>query len=101
MPAQPYIPPHLQNRLCRPLTRVVPASSEETGKEKEKKDDDDDSLLDAKEGDSEPRRKNWDKELKHLEALASNLEVADDAIWQELEEKLLLFEMANIFASSG
>lgn len=44
-------------------------------------------------------KKDWDKELKNLEAVASNLEAADETVLEALEEKLLLFETTNIIQS--
>ena len=37
-------------------------------------------------------KKNWTKELNTLEMIANNLEIADDSVWLDLEEKLLRFE---------
>lgn len=44
-------------------------------------------------------KKDWDRELKNLEAVASNLEAADETILEALEEKLLQFETSNILQS--
>lgn len=44
-------------------------------------------------------KKDWDKELKNLEAVASNLEVADETVLEALEEKLMQFETSNILPS--
>ena len=44
--------------------------------------------------------KDWDYELKSLEAVASNLEVADEQVLEQIEEKLLLFEATNLLPSS-
>lgn len=44
-------------------------------------------------------KKDWDKELKNLEAVASNLEVADETVLEALEEKLMQFETSNILLS--
>ena len=37
-------------------------------------------------------KKNWTVELNTLEMIANNLEIADDSVWLDLEEKLLRFE---------
>jgi len=47
----------------------------------------------------EPAPPNWNAELKNLEAVASNLELADESVLDDLEEKLLLFEAVNMVPS--
>ena len=43
--------------------------------------------------------KDWNTELRTLEAVASNLEMADESVLDDLEEKLLLFETVNMVPS--
>lgn len=97
LPAAPYIPPHLQSLLCQPLVRTAAVKAEDKSVEmraegsEEKKDD----LVTPE----QEIKKDWDKELKNLEAVASNLEAADETVLEALEEKLLQFETINILQS--
>lgn len=100
LPATPYIPPHLQSLLYQPLVRPVPLKAEESkgetqtdGEEDKKNDTLASTTLD------QDVKKDWDKELKNLEVVASNLEGADETVLEALEEKLLLFETTNILQS--
>ena len=89
LPFAPYVAPHLQLILYRPLVKSQPQETcimPEEAKEEEKKED--------------KPKKDWDVELKNLEAAASNLEVADEKVLEDIEEKLLLFEAINILPSS-
>jgi hypothetical protein len=81
----------LQKALCRPLSQAIKVkpSSEQVDKDGEKSIDKD--VENAVSSDQETK-KNWTKELNTLEMIANNLEIADDSVWLDLEEKLLRFE---------
>ena len=98
LPPVPYIPPHMLSLISLPLVRTVsPAQDVLT------------SLTTAEDSNNEPitstpttpeqKKRDWDKELKNLEVIASNLEGADEKILQSLEEQLLQFEASLL--SSG
>ncbi|XP_057371560.1 uncharacterized protein LOC130692459 [Daphnia carinata] len=105
LPAAPYIPPHLQSVLYQPLVRIIPPKKENTTPEEVRTENNEEKnpgtqTEDLAKPDGEVK-KDWDKELKNLEAVASNLEVADETVLEALEEKLLLFETSNILQSGG
>ena len=89
LPLMPYIPPHLQNILYRPLVAVRPPSTPKVVKEDPA----------VKEESVASPTKDWNTELRTLEAVASNLEMADESVLDDLEEKLLLFETVNMVPS--
>ena len=91
LPAAPIIPLHLQKALCRPLSQgiKVKPNTEQVDKDGEKNVDKD--CENAVTSDQETK-KNWTVELNTLEMIANNLEIADDSVWLDLEEKLLRFE---------
>lgn len=103
LPVTPYIPAHLQNVLYQPLVRICPPKTENTTPDEVLVKTNEDKKPDAQSEDlATPDgevKKDWDKELKNLEAVASNLEVADETVLEALEEKLLLFETSNILPS--
>lgn len=103
LPAAPYIPPHLQSVLYQPLVRIIPPKTENTTSEEVRTETNEEKKPDTQPEDlatpDEEVKKDWDKELKNLEAVASNLEVADETVLEALEEKLLLFETSNILQS--
>lgn len=91
LPPVPFIPPHMHSLLNLPLVRTITPAQEVLT-----------SLTTEADPNNEPnstpttpdqkKKKDWDKELKNLEVIASNLEGADEKILQSLEEKLLQFE---------
>ena len=97
LPVAPFVPPHLHNLLYKPLVKplteplVNPLLSVNNIIPEEPKEED------IKKG---KPVKDWDYELKNLEAAASNLEVADEQVLEQIEEKLLLFEATNLLPSS-
>lgn len=101
LPATPLIPPHLQNLLYQPLiVRNVTAKAEDDEAKKTKEKEDEEKQPDTESEEPEKDlQKDWDKELKNLEAVAANLEAADETVLEALEEKLLLFETNNILPS--
>ncbi|KAI9565657.1 hypothetical protein GHT06_009449 [Daphnia sinensis] len=105
LPATPYIPPHLQSVLYQPLVRIIPPKTENTSPEEGQTENNEEKNPDTQPEDlAKPDgevKKDWDKELKNLEAVASNLEVADETVLEALEEKLLQFETSNILQSGG
>lgn len=93
LPLAPYIPPHLQASLYRSLvTTPVKAAPDSLGASATVGADDEEKS-DLKE------EKDWNTELKTLEAAVSNLEAADESVLEDLEEKLLLFEAVNMVPS--
>ncbi len=104
LPAAPFVPPHLQSVLYQPLVRTCPPKTEDNKanevqqEENEIKNSDTQSQELVVTPDQEIK-KDWDKELKNLEAVASNLEVADETVLEALEEKLMQFETSNILPS--
>lgn len=101
LPATPYIPPHLQSLLYQPLTvRSVPPKVEDEKTSNAPENDSEDKQNDSQsEGSEKKTQKDWDKELQNLEAVATNLEAADETVLEALEEKLLQFETTNILQS--
>jgi len=97
LPTAPFVPPHLHNLLYKPLAKplskppVNPLLTVDNTVSEEPKEED------TKTG---KPVKDWDYELKNLEAVASNLEVADEQVLEQIEEKLLLFEATNLLPSS-
>ena len=104
LPAVPYIPPHLQSLLHQPLVvRHVPPKLDDGKSSEVQVEGNEEKKNDAQSHDSttpdQVVKKDWDNELRNLEAVACNLETADETILETLEEKLLQFETANILQS--
>ena len=91
LPLAPYVPPHLHNVLYRPLVAAKPAipskaAASEGGHKASLKQD----------ADKMPVEKDWSAELKQLEVAAFNLEHADESVLEDLEQRLLHFEVGNL-----
>ncbi|XP_046635555.1 cyclin-dependent kinase 12-like isoform X2 [Daphnia pulicaria] len=102
LPAAPYVPPHLQSVLYQPLVRTIPPKTEDDKANDVHHEENEINKTDTQSQDLAPDqeiKKDWDKELKNLEAVASNLEVADETVLEALEEKLMQFETSNILLS--
>lgn len=103
LPAALYVPPHLQSVLYQPLVRSFPPKIEDNKANDVQQEDNEINKTDTQSQDlsttDQEFKKDWDKELKNLEAVASNLEVADETVLEALEEKLMQFETSNILLS--
>ena len=103
LPVAPYVPPHLQSVLYQPLVRTCPPKTEDNKANEVQNEENENIKNDTQTEDltssDQEIKKDWDKELKNLEAVASNLEVADETVLEALEEKLMQFETSNILLS--
>lgn len=97
LPAAPFVPPHLHSILYKPLVKPLSNSKVNSQLPVDNTIPEEPNEEDTKTG---KPVKDWDYELKSLEAVASNLEVADEQVLEQIEEKLLLFEATNLLPSS-
>lgn len=92
LPPVPYIPPHMQRLLNLPLVRTITPAKDVQDNVNTEDHVNVDATTSTPTTPDQKKKKDWDKELKSLETIATNLEVADETILQNLEEKLLQFE---------